>query len=163
MDSSTDDLINSTPDTPFFSLDGLECNGKITQVYDGDTCHCNIQLPDGKITQFKVRLIGLDTPEIRPRRSLPNRDEEIHKAMLARNFLVSQVTDIDIDIDDYYSKKDLNELIKENSKIVKVMCHEWDKYGRLLATFYTDDNDTSVNDLMIQEGHGYAYDGGKKQ
>jgi len=37
------------------------------------------------------------------------------------------------------------------------------KYGRLLGWFYIGDADFSLNELMIDEGYAWAYDGGTKQ
>ena len=45
------------------------------QVVDGDTFDCTAKR--AKI-RYRVRLLGVDTPEIRPRLSIPNHD--IHKA-----------------------------------------------------------------------------------
>ena len=43
-----------------------------------------------------------------------------------------------------------------------------DKYGRLLATLHYTENDAtkniySINDKMIESGHGYPYTGGTKE
>ena len=37
------------------------------------------------------------------------------------------------------------------------------KYGRLLGWLYVGDEEISLNELMIQEGYAWAYDGGTKQ
>ncbi len=37
------------------------------------------------------------------------------------------------------------------------------KYGRLLGWLYVGDSAVSLNQLMIQEGYAWSYDGGKKQ
>ena len=40
----------------------------------------------------------------------------------------------------------------------------FDKYGRLLGTLFLNEKDTkSVNQIMIDNGHGYKYDGGTKK
>ena len=42
-------------------------------------------------------------------------------------------------------------------------CFDFDKYGRILVKVYNiDDVSLSINDIMINEGHGKIYDGGKK-
>ena len=49
-------------------------------------------------------------------------------------------------------------------QLVYIKCGEFDKYGRLLGTLFLQETDLiSVNDMMIQQGHGYSYDGGTKQ
>ena len=37
------------------------------------------------------------------------------------------------------------------------------KYGRILAEIFIDGEDKSLNQLLIENGHAYIYDGGKKQ
>ena len=37
------------------------------------------------------------------------------------------------------------------------------KYGRLLGWLYVGDDDLSLNELMIEEGYAWAYDGGTKK
>lgn len=130
-------------DTPLFSLEGNFVQCKVVDVYDGDTCKVVFPL-NGEIYRWNVRLTGYDTPEMRPPRSQENRDEEIKAAHAAKIFLISKV---------------MNE-----NQLVYIKCGEFDKYGRLLGTLYVEETDeVSVNDLMIQHGHGYAYDGGTKK
>jgi len=130
-------------DTPLFSLDGKFLQCKVVNVYDGDTCKVVFPMND-KMYRWYVRLSGYDTPEMRPPRSQENRDEEIAAAKLAKKFLIEQVMG--------------------EEQLVYIKCGEFDKYGRLLGTlFLEEDSETSVNDLMIKEGHGYAYDGGTKK
>jgi endonuclease YncB( thermonuclease family) len=40
---------------------------KITNVYDADTCRAVFYL-DNKLVKYTVRLKGIDTPEIRPKK-----------------------------------------------------------------------------------------------
>ena len=51
--------------------------------------------------------------------------------------------------------------IFKNHKLIKIKTYEWDKYGRLLADFYN--GSVNVNQLMIDKGYGYPYDGGTKR
>ena len=37
------------------------------------------------------------------------------------------------------------------------------KYGRLLGWLYIGDSELSLNEIMIEEGYAWAYDGGTKQ
>ena len=37
------------------------------------------------------------------------------------------------------------------------------KYGRLLGWLYIGDAETSLNEIMIEEGYAWEYDGGTKQ
>jgi len=130
-------------DTPLFSLENMYLQCKVVNVYDGDTCKVVFPM-NGKLYRWNVRLSGYDTPEMRPPKSQENREEEIAAAKEAKKFLIGKVMNED--------------------QLVYIKCGEFDKYGRLLGTlFLEEDSETSVNDLMIQEGHGYAYDGGTKK
>ncbi len=129
--------------TPIFSLEGTKHLCKVVNVYDGDTCKVVFPFAD-KMCRWNVRLTGYDTPEMRPPRNQENREEEKKAAYAARDFLRSKVMNDD--------------------QLVYIKCGEFDKYGRLLGTLYLRENDeNSINDLMIQEGHGYVYDGGTKK
>ena len=50
------------------------------------------------------------------------------------------------------------------NQLVYIKCGEFDKYGRLLGTlFINKEDEKSINQLMIDEGYGYEYDGGTKK
>ena len=86
---------------------------------------------------------GYDSPEMRVSKSNPRRDVIKQKAILARDYLTR--------------------LVKNENQLVYIKCGEFDKYGRLLGTLYINKNDyVSVNELMIENGHGYSYFGGTK-
>jgi endonuclease YncB( thermonuclease family) len=161
-------LAEQTNSIPEFSLDGRIMSCKIVNIYDADTCKAVFKL-DGVYVKFTLRLNGIDAPEMRPSLSNVNRDEEIVAAMRARNRLVQLVTDCDIDLDETYSKKELQQIIDTSMRIVQIECGGFDKYGRLLATLYICDteeiiyNGVNVNNQLIEEGYGYKYDGGTKQ
>ena len=129
--------------TPTFSLvcDKRIC--KVVDVYDGDSCKVVFQL-NGNFYKWNIRMNGYDTPEMRPRKTKANRDEEIAAAKKSRDYLKS--------------------LIMNPDQLVYIACGDFDKYGRVLGTIYVNETDEqSVNDLMITNGHGYAYDGGTKK
>jgi len=126
-----------------FSLEGQTKLCKVVSVYDGDTCNVVFD-NNGVINRWNVRMNGYDTPEMRPSKKLPNRDEIKQKAILSRDFLKS--------------------LIFNNEQLVYLKCGKFDKYGRLLGDIYINEDDKdSVNSLMIKSGHGYEYHGGTKK
>ena len=56
----------------------------------------------------------------------------------------------------------------------KIVCDDFDKYGRLLIMAFPEETDISnknedelfnisINNQMIKEGHGYSYKGGTKE
>tara|TARA_A100001015_G_scaffold164873_1_gene183306 strand:- start:53 stop:505 length:453 start_codon:yes stop_codon:yes gene_type:complete len=115
---------------------------KVLKVYDGDTIWITIRL-NMKIYKIKTRLYGIDTPEIKPLKSMPNRDKEISKAKESKKFLEDLVL----------------------NKIIKIKCGNWDKYGRLLITIFINNNlcsEINLNDLMVEKGLAKKYFGGTK-
>lgn len=147
-------------DIEYFSLNNMEFTAKVVDVYDGDTCSVIFRLSD-KLVKFKCRCLGYDSPEMKPSKDLKNRDNIKLLANRAKNFFINQVTDINIDENTIYDKKDLKNRLHKNYKLIKIKTYEWDKYGRLLAEFYIDN--ININKLMIEKGHGYSYDGGTKK
>ena len=126
-----------------YTLKGLRTIGKICENNnDGDTCHMLIVV-DGNIQKHVVRMMGYDSPEMKPSLSDPKRDEKKRAAVAAKERLFALCS----------------------GKVLYIMCHGADKYGRQLVTAYTsvDYTGLTINQQMINEGHGYAYHGGKKQ
>ena len=147
-------------DVEYFSLNNMEMVAKVVDVYDGDTCTVIFNLSD-KLVKFKCRCKGYDSPEMKPSKDLKNRDQIIIDANKSKNFFINQVTNIKIEEDVIYSKNDLKSKLLSNHKLIKIKTYEWDKYGRLLADFYN--GSVNVNQLMIDKGYGYPYDGGTKR
>ena len=73
--------------TPYFGFEKntfLPC--KIVHVYDGDTC-TGILEKHANFYKFKIRLYGINAPEIRPLKSLPHRDAVIQEGKRIRDRL----------------------------------------------------------------------------
>lgn len=123
--------------TKYYTLDGDEYVCKCIKVYDGDTITVAF-IPNGLNTIYKynIRLNGIDSPEIKSK----NIDEKA-KAISSRDFLHEKIY----------------------NKILNIKCGKFDKYGRLLADVYLYGEKNSINDLLIQNGYGYEYNGGTKQ
>lgn len=133
--------------TPTWSLNNTYTQVKVIKVYDGDTIWIAMYIK-GKIYKLKVRLTGIDTPEMKPPKSQKNRDKEIKAAKESKKFLADLV----------------------DQKVIWMKCGEWDKYGRLLGTIFIIErkclickNKINVNQLMIKNGYAKAYDGGTKE
>ena len=148
----------SFDDEKQFSFRGLYVPAKVVYVYDGDTLYFQF-FYQKKLTQLCSRMLGYDSPEMIPKKNVLFREEEIRKAILARNRMIQLVSGIKLD-DRKYSKDEIKTLLATGRKLVMVRLGEFDKYGRILATLY--DKDFNLNQLMIQEGHGYEYHGGSK-
>jgi len=111
-------------------------SGKVIKVYDGDTITIASKLPydESPVYRFSVRLLGIDTPEIKG--STPKEKELAKKA---RDALSSKIL----------------------GKIVYLNDVGTEKYGRLLATVYYED--LNLNRWMLDNRFAVPYDGGTKQ
>ena len=107
----------------------------IVSVYDGDSVTAILDMGMGVQKKAKCRLYGIDTPEMRGKTV-----REKTAAKVARDRV--------------------RELINEKTVLIQSMTKP-DKYGRLLVKIWVDG--VYLNDLLIEEGHARAYDGGKKQ
>lgn len=138
----TIDELNTCEECELFSFDKEIHLAKVTKCYDGDTIHC-IFKHNGKYSKFHVRMLGYDSCEIKPSKNIEKikRDEILLKAQNA--------------------KKRLEDLIL--NKNIYLYCESFDKYGRILGSVKLNLNDKkTINDIMIEEGHGYIYYGGTK-
>lgn len=141
--------MTSMENTPTFDLPRKSMKCKVIKVYDGDTIWVAVIL-HGKTIKFNCRMLGYDSPEMKPLLKVENREAIITKAKQAKEFLSDLIL----------------------NKIVDVKFSGFDKYGRALTNIYINDPDSTrifcankmdVNTLMIRKGHGYSYMGGKKR
>jgi micrococcal nuclease len=100
---------------------------KVIDVYDGDTITI-IGRVDGSFYQFKCRLRGIDTPEIRTR--------DLKEKKLG-----------------FAAKKELSDIIL--GKVVRLRNIGFEKYGRLLADIYFDG--MHINQHMIDSKFAIPY------
>ena len=126
----------NTDNISVFSLNNYKTICKVVDVYDGDTCTIVFKW-EGKYRKFKCRCNGYDSPEMKPRLNVENREEVIKKAKQAKSRLQTLTRGV-----------------------IRVKCLQFDKYGRLLVELFNEN--TSINNIMINEGHGYIYHGGTK-
>jgi len=136
------DLDTATKDIPLFSFKDRKVKAKPVYIYDGDTCHMVFKF-NGKLQRFKIRMAGYDSPEIHPKKA-GRTEESLQKEREAGQ----------------KAKERLQELI--GNKVITVLLGDFDKYGRLLGTVYLKSG-ACINEMMIQEGFGYVYDGGTKK
>lgn len=170
------ELIKSKNNIKEFTLDKKILLGKVVDCYDADTCKINF-IFNNKLTKFNCRLYGIDSPEIKPPLTKENREEEIKKAITAKNNLINFILRENKLLEDKkYKKKEIEKFLEENNKLVKVKCGTFDKYGRLLVELYpyqdlekTKQNggaiifDHSYNQNLINNGYAYEYYGGTKK
>lgn len=134
--------IKTDKDVPYFNFKNKSFIAKPCHVYDGDTFSVIFDY-HGELIKYRCRCYGYDTPEMRPLLKNPNRD---HEKKLA-----------------YAAKARIIELLEAHpSKLIKIECLDFDKYGRLLIKAFNNVNEKSINEIMVEEGHGKWYDGGTK-
>ena len=134
-------LSKTTNDIPVYSMNDKIYRAKIVDVYDGDTCTAVFR-QYFKFRKYKIRMLGYDSPEMKPLLKKENRDIEIEEAKKAKEALKNLI----------------------NNKIVILHCGKFDKYGRLLGTLYTSGNPSvNINQWMLDNNYGYPYDGGTKR
>ena len=119
----------------------FEYNGTLVRVLDGDTIDCYIDLGFDLKIKKRIRYMGIDTWESR------TRDLDEKKKGLA-------------------AKARNKELLEAGT--FKIVSHGTGKFGRVLGEVFIEILEParrleSVNQILIDEGHAYEYDGGKKK
>lgn len=138
-----------------FNFNGLVCPCRILNVYDGDTCTAGINW-NNKYIQLRLRLKGINSPEIKPSKKLANRDEIIKQAYLAKSKMIEYCTDVIPN--NCQSKADCEEIMKKNTKILYVKMYNFDAFNRVVSELYLDqDFKISINKLMIDGGYAVKF------
>ena len=115
-----------------------EYKATIRRVVDGDTVDVTLDLGFDILYNNRIRLLGIDTPESRPR------DLEEKKRGLA-------------------AKDRVKELCPVGSTVMlKTTKDGRGKFGRILGEIFVEGVVQSVNNLLVEEGDAVEYDGGKK-
>lgn len=135
----------------------VEVWAKPISVYDGDTFTVNILFPpmgdtyvDGEqvkqfITSIKIRCNGYDTPEMKSKSKLEKKCAFISKTAFIREI-------------GYIDKNHID------NELVLLHLDGLDKYGRILAKIYkiVGDKKIDINQFMVDNHYGYAYQGATK-
>ena len=117
---------------------------EINRVLDGDTIDVTIDLGFDLFKKERVRVAGVDTPEKRTR--------DLEEKALG------------IDATNWLKEKLEGALAGDDDLIIRTeLVGGVGKYGRLLGWLYLGDAALSLNEVMIDEGYAWAYDGGTKQ
>lgn len=104
--------------------------------YDGDTCYVSAPVLPGKLSKMSVRVLGIDTPEIKGKC-----EKEKELALIGR--------------------QTANKLFRA-AKTIEFKDLKWDKYGgRILSNVYLDG--LLYSDILIDKGLARPYDGGAKK
>ena len=152
---------------PLFSLKGIKTMGKAIDIYDGDTFDIVVCV-DSKLYHMKARMYGYDSPEMKPKLTEENRDTIKANAILAKTRLWTLLTSEQTGMSD------------NHTIVFPVICHTFDKYGRLLVSVFSPTTkfediskcelenidawfDKTINSQMVKEFHGVPYYGGTKE
>ena len=144
--------------TPHFTLNGKKMYGRVVNVYDGDTITVVLNIFNG-FYKFNMRLNGIDTCELK---SKNEKNKEL--ACFARSRLISLITDKDISETSLLKdRRMINNFLNKNVYCVWIECLEFDKYGRLLANIYSNENTSeSFSNILLKEKLAYKYTGETK-
>lgn len=117
-----------------FSFKGYNCIARVVRVHDPDTITIMFSY-NNCLYKKNLRLNGIDAPELH---SKIQKEADLCKA--GKTFLSDMILD----------------------KIINVEMGEFDKYGRILASIYTNDTNKDIIQSLIDGGFVRAYDGGHK-
>jgi endonuclease YncB( thermonuclease family) len=124
------ELRNSSESADDYSFHGKQFLAKIMSVYDGDTVRVKFRAHDSKrLVQYRARLYDINAPEMKPKKSMLHREDEIKAATLARDALRKRI------------------LHRE----VRIECKDFDDFGRILLTVYLKDE--NINEWMLLNGY----------
>jgi len=101
----------------------------LVRVVDGDTVDVMIDLGFDVQTYQRLRLLGIDAPEMRGKQKAEGQN----------------------------SKRALKALLEEQPYLI-VKSRKRGKYGRYLADIYIPQCEVSVNDWLVEQGHARKYD-----
>lgn len=119
-----------------------EYRAKINRVVDGDTVDVDIELGFGIVlSDERVRIMGIDTPESRTRDLVEKKFGLASKARLKELLGKTSILKTEINKDGEDMKG---------------------KFGRVLGDFITEDG-RLVTEIMAEEGHCVPYFGGSKE
>ena len=108
---------------------------EVDHVYDGDTLTILVPNTDGRKTKQRVRLLGIDTAELKTAECPYEHELALEQRDLLRSLVGPRVS------------------IEEHGK---------DRFGRLLGVVYNEGG-TNLNHIMLSEGKARPYDGGYRE
>ena len=111
---------------------------RVLRIIDGDTIDAAVDLGFFTHRNIRVRLYGIDTPEVR------TRDAEEKKRGFA-------------------AKAMLTKLLNDADKVI-MKSHGIGKFGRCLGEIFVEKGEQTINisETLIAQGFGEKYDGGKR-
>ena len=112
---------------------------KVLKVVDGDTIDADIDLGFSISLEKRIRLAGIDTPE--------SRTTDLKEKALG------------LEVKEWLKKR----LEGAKDILIKTQLPDsTEKYGRILGKLYINNEETSLNEQMIDEGYAWSYMGDTK-
>jgi len=112
---------------------------KVLKVVDGDTIDADVDLGFDISLTKRVRLAGIDTPE--------SRTTDLKEKALG------------LEVKEWLKKR----LEGAKDILIKTQLPDsTEKYGRILGKLYINNEETSLNEQMIDEGYAWSYMGDAK-
>ena len=136
---TVEELNKCSLDSPKFDIKNEAHLIKILECYDGDTLTCYMKY-NGKYQLFKIRMLLYNSPEMKPVKKDADGNvipEEERQQIIAKAKA---------------AKHRLEELTL--NKIGILTCHKFDAFGRILGMIQIQGMDKTVNQIMLDEGHG---------
>jgi endonuclease YncB( thermonuclease family) len=131
--SDYDALLDETEDDKDTSFNDHTGPMKVVRFIDGDTIVVKF-IHNKHMMQWRLRLLGYNSPETRVSKTNPHRDTIKRKA----------VEDTEL----------LKSLVPPN-RMVAGELYEFDSFGRILARIYI--NGQCINAMMLKDGHAVSY------
>jgi len=125
-------------------MDKYIYRGKLDRVIDGDTIDAMIDVGFDIWVKKRIRYKGIDTWESRTR-DLAEKAKGLEAKARNKELLIE---------------------VSAKSGYFRLKSYGVGKYGRVLGEIFIQDAngvEMNINDTLIQEGHAYVYDGGKKK
>ncbi len=145
-------LQNATlANTPMWSMAGWRGPARVLDVYDGDTFTAALEYPPGQLHAFRVRIAGIDAPELRTLDPA---------GMTSRDRLIGILTGISTTTINM-TRQQVRAMLERTPSLVELMALGPDKYGRMLCNVLVLNKDVSA--AMRECGAAKAYNGGGHQ
>ena len=120
-----------------------EYSFKLDRVIDGDTVDGIIDLGFGIYTHKRIRLLGIDAPEIRLQSKIKDKNQRVLEKKAGLR-----------------AKAKLKEMLDSQEIIVKTELDKSGKFGRVLGTLLTKGRDSllNINKLLLAQGYVKEYE-----
>ena len=143
-------MLANYDNTEYFNFENQTKPCRIVDVYDGDTITVIFEVFQNQSYKFRIRLAGIDTPEIRGGTAVTK-----DLGLNAKNRVISLITG------HQYGggggRPEVRDLLNTFVYTATLKCGKFEKYGRLLAEVYLPNMEKSINTILLEEGLAKIY------